>query len=131
MNKYEKQAQDFLNSTNTEFSIEYLRHDKYFDGDKEKRDIYGFTFRRGSRQYSAEFGQSIFYSQNKKKATAYDVLACLQKYDVGTLEDFCRDFCYETDSRRAEKIYNAVLDEYKNVCMLWNEDEVELLKEIQ
>lgn len=61
----------------------------------------------------------------------YGVLATLTKYDVGTLENFCSEYGYSTDSKTAEKIYLAVKDEYLNVCRLWSEDELEVLREIQ
>lgn len=64
------------------------------------------------------------------RPTAYDVLACLQKYDPRTFEDFCMEFGYDTDSRKAEKIYNAVREEYMNIAMLWSEEEIEELAEI-
>lgn len=63
--------------------------------------------------------------------TAYDVLTCLTKYDPNTFEDFCSEFGYDEDSRKAEKIYDSVVDEYKNVAMLWNDEEIEQLAEIQ
>lgn len=63
--------------------------------------------------------------------SAYSVLSCLTKDDPGTFEDFCGDFGYDTDSRKAETIYKAVVNEYQNVCMLWNESEIELLWKIQ
>lgn len=60
----------------------------------------------------------------------YSILACLQKYDVGTFEDFCSEFGYDTDSRQAEKVYNAVKEEYLNVCTIFNDKELEELQEI-
>ena len=62
--------------------------------------------------------------------TLYDVMACLTKYDPGTFEDFCSDFGYDTDSRKAEKIYNAVEGEWLKVQSLFNDDELEILREI-
>jgi hypothetical protein len=62
---------------------------------------------------------------------AYDILACLQKYDAGSFEDFCGDFGYDTDSRSAKKTYKAVLKEYQIVCALWSDSEIEQLQEIQ
>ena len=59
MNEYEKQAKDFLEKTNTDFSVEYLKHDKYFPDDKDKRDIYEVTLKRGEREYTFTFGQSL------------------------------------------------------------------------
>lgn len=63
--------------------------------------------------------------------TLYDVLACLQKYDVGTFEDFCSEFGYDTDSRSAKKTYKAVVKEYDKMCSLFSESELEILREIQ
>jgi len=65
------------------------------------------------------------------KPNEYDVLTCLQKYDVGTFENFCGEFGYDTDSRTAEKTYNAVCDEYKQLCAIFSDDEIEQLQEIQ
>ena len=70
-------------------------------------------------------------ADNINYPTAYDVLACLQKYDVGTFENFCSEFGYDEDSRTAEKIYKAVCKEYLNVCKLWSDSEIEELAEIQ
>jgi hypothetical protein len=185
MNEYTKQAEDFLKKTGTEFNAEFIEFNKYFDDDKEKRDIYKITLKRGNRQYAFKFGQSINnsglywqFATNKDKhfldrellnksinglslkkeavlknhikntinsdfstvkadsvhypvePTSYDVLACLQKYDVGSFENFCAEFGYDEDSRKAEKIYNAVCDEYKNICTLYTEEELEKLQEI-
>lgn len=63
--------------------------------------------------------------------TEYNVLACLTKYPVETFEDFCLEFGYEEDSRKAHKIYKAVKEEWQNVAMLWNDEEIEELQEIQ
>ena len=59
--------------------------------------------------------------------TLYDVLACLQKYDVGTFEDFCSEFGYDTDSRNAKKTYKAVVKQYDKMCSLFSNDELEVL----
>lgn len=59
MNEYQKQALDFLESTKSTISIEFLKHDFHFHTDKEKRDIYHITINKGSRSYGFEFGQSL------------------------------------------------------------------------
>jgi len=162
MNTYEEQAQQFLKETQTTFKAEFIKHDKHFNDDKEKRDIYKVTFERGNRSFNVIFGQSINASgkyryfdhvandlkqlkkesgfsslvigqvsinKNFEEPTAYDVLACLQKYDVGTFKEFCSDFGYDNDSITAHKTYKAVCEEYKNVCSMWSESEVERLQE--
>lgn len=165
---YEKQANDFLAKTNVSFKAEFLKNDKHFEDDKTNRDIYTITFKRGSRKYNVEFGQSILKStkykdtlnnntftpcgcgiNNTKKVldhkyfkdcckiekgippTAYDVLFCLQKYEVGSFKDFCAEFGYDEDSRKAEKIYHAVQKEFAGVCKIWSDEEIEELQKIQ
>jgi hypothetical protein len=133
---YEQQAIDFLNATNTEFKAEFIEHNFYFEGDKEKRDIYKITLKRGNRRYSFKFGQSIvnsgYLTVNKKfkSPTPYDVLACLEKYEHETFKDFCDNFGYDTDSRSAKKIYKACKKQFEKLSSLYNESEMDLLREI-
>lgn len=128
---YQKQAQDFLDKTGAKLSISYLRHGKYFDDDKDSRDIYSCTLKRGKKSYKFNFGQSIAASERGEEPTAYDILTCLQKYDVGSFENFCGDFGYDADSRKAEKTYKAVDKEYKSLAKLFSENELSLMAEIQ
>ena len=65
-----------------------------------------------------------------KAPTLYDILACLTKYEPSSFEDFCHEFGYDTDSKRADRVYNAVKEEWQNVCMIWADDEIEELREI-
>lgn len=140
--QYDKQATAFLKKTVTSYSATFLRHGKHFTDEKETRDVYICTFTRGLDGFHIIFGQSlkdstetVFFDNgrhdDKNKPRAYDVLACLQKNDPGTFEDFCSEFGYEEDSKAAEKIYIAVCDEWKNVSMLWDEKELSDLQDIQ
>lgn len=128
MNTYEKQATDFLEKTGVTMSVEFKENGKHFEDDKDNRDIYTVKFKRGRRSFRVIFGQSI--ANSGTPPTAYDVLACLQKYEVGTFEDFCGEFGYDTDSKRSEKVYKAVVKEFDNVCKIWSDAEIEQLQEI-
>lgn len=66
-----------------------------------------------------------------EEPTAYDLLTCITKYDPETFEDFCSKFGYDTDSRKAEKIYNAVREEWFQVLTFFTSEEIEELHEIQ
>lgn len=70
----------------------------------------------------------------KKKAaaipTAYDVLACMEKYDPGTFEEFCSVFGYDEDSKTADRIYIAVIKEYKQLERIFTAEQMEELREI-
>lgn len=136
MTDYTKQANDFLNETGTTFKAVLTGHGKYFPDDKDTRDIYEITLTRNKKTYSFSFGQSINNSGNlrvgnfkRKCPTAYDVLSCLTKYDVGTFEDFCADYGYSSDSSQAEKTYFNVQKEYSEVYRLFS-DVMDKLQEI-
>lgn len=69
---------------------------------------------------------------NKKglQPTPYDILACIQKGDVGTFGDFCSDLGYDEDSRKAEGVYRAIVDEWKRVKAFFTEAEIEKLQDV-
>ena len=125
---YNKQATDFLTATGTTFKAEFKDHDFYFPDDKEQRDIYRITLKNKLHTYRFNFGQSI--SNTGIAPRPYDVLSCLTKYEVGTFENFCGDYGYDVDSRKAYKTYKAVMKEWKNVELLFSPEQIELLQEI-
>lgn len=61
---------------------------------------------------------------------AYDILSCIQKYDPGTFENFCSDYGYDNDSRRAEQTYHAVVKEWSKVQRFFTADELAELQEV-
>ena len=65
-----------------------------------------------------------------KTPSIYTVLACIQKYYPGTFEDFCDEFGYDTDSRQAEKTYQAVKKEYEDFAALFPEGIPDEIREI-
>jgi len=69
---YEKQANDFLKKTGSTLSVNFLKHGKHFDNDKEDRDIYTCTLKRGNREFTFPFGNSLndsgfYYTKGKQK----------------------------------------------------------------
>lgn len=130
MNTYEKEAEDFLKKTKTKMSVTLLGHFPYFDGDKESRDVYEIKFERNGAGYTFQFGQSIIGSNKKKKPTAYDVLACVEKEEVGTFEDFCANFGYSDDSIKSLKLYGIVTKQSHMIRRMFS-DVLEELREIQ
>lgn len=61
----------------------------------------------------------------------YDVLTCITKDDPGTFEQFCGEFGYDTDSRRAEDTYRAVVKEWQKVQRFFTAEELEAVRGIQ
>lgn len=123
MKDYKKDAQDFLNKVNAKVTINFLEKGRVPQYWNEYRlhNIYKVTIKRNGKQYTYKFYDSIYNTQNNIKPDAYDVLVCLEKYDVGSFEEFCSEFGYdEFDdygrmNKTTKKIYNAVVREFKGV----------------
>ena len=129
---YQQQAIDFLNATSTGFTAKF-KGSLHPEWDKEYlHDAFTCTLVNKLHRYRFTFYQSRNESTGAgtKPPTAYDVLAGVTKYEIGTFDNFCSEFGYDTDSRSAYKTYKAVLKEWKNIERLFNPDQLELLQEI-
>ncbi len=85
----------------------------------------------GTKDY--QLGKTVIRKwgiEGRRVVEAYDVLACLTKYDPGTFENFCSDFGYDTDSRKAEDVYRAVVKEFHSVQKFFAAEEIPELQEI-
>ena len=75
-------------------------------------------------------------AEEKAKAvpTEYDILACLEKYEVGSMDNFMYEFGYEIksvkDMTNFINTYNAVVKEYNDLCRIFTEEQMEELREI-
>ena len=74
------------------------------------------------------------FIKNNAVPSEYSILACLTKYDPGTMHDFFDEMGYEIES--ADDIfsfmntYNAVVKEYRDLCRIFTEEQMEKLREI-
>lgn len=122
---YNKGAYLIANAIGLSMKILSSEYKKHFADDEQQRYVFKVRLSKGGKQYTFEFGQSI--AEGNNEPTMYDVLACLQKYDPETFEDFCSNYGYDNDSRTAEKTYKAVCKEFKNMQRLFTSEELELL----
>ena len=133
--EYEEQAMDFLKDTDTTMKIERIDHRT--DGgcvNTGNHYDYEITLERNSKSWKFQFCDSIGAYRKDELPSAYDILACLQKYEVETdLIEFCNEFGYDLTSKKeidnARRIHKAVLKEYENVMRLF-EDVINELAEI-
>lgn len=117
-------AFDFWNSYRDQEIAYHLkeRHDGWVGspwGRGKKYDPYG------EYRAMADFAKTF-----SPLPTAYDLLACLQKYDPGTFREFCSGFGYSDDSIRALETYRAVQDEFEKARRFFTASELERLQEI-
>lgn len=128
MSKYEKQANDFAKKYGVTLNVVgEPQYKKHFDSDTHYRWVFRMRLSRNKKSYTFNFGQSV--NDGAKVPTMYDVLSCLQKSDVGSFEDFCSEFGYNTDSKKDEHTYKTVCKEYEAVERLFG-DVIEELQEI-
>lgn len=126
MTTYEKQANKFAAKTGTKLVI--LSSDyKPMWNEKQSRYVFKCELSRKGKSYTFEFGQSV--ARGGEEPTLYSILACLQKYDVGTFEDFCSEFGYHKHALHAKLTYSAVCKEFAAVERLFS-DVIDELSEI-
>jgi hypothetical protein len=125
---YEQNAANFATKHGIKLIINSSEYRPYFADDKESRFVFNCTLTRNKKRYTFTFGQSI--SSGGEEPTMYDILSCLQKYEVGTFNDFCGEFGYNEDDTTSKRTYKAVCKEYNAVLRLFG-DILDELQEIQ
>ena len=86
--------------------------------------------RLGTRAYRTGETLMKFRHNEKPMVRAYDVWACMEKSDPGTFSEFCAEFGYDEDSRRAEAVWRACIDEWTRVSRFFTAPEIEQLQEV-
>ena len=96
---------------------------------------YGWYYNSLMRHEQAKIRRELQEAKAKAVPTAYSILACLQKYEVGTMNDFFPEFGYEVHSAddmfTFMNTYNACVKEYRDLCRIFTEEQMEMLREIQ
>ena len=132
---YEQQAKQFLQDNGIGFTAKFVEHGKHFADDTDSRNIYDLTLYRSgqganSDSFTVRFGQSLADTATNTAPGPYDMLVCLTKSDPGSFEDFCDDYGYDTDSRKAYATWKAVCAEWHKVESFFTANELEQLQEI-
>ena len=96
-----------------------------------------YRYRSSDAPYNVKVKATKELTVKKAEAvpTEYDILACLQKYEVGDMDDFMAEFGYEIkctkDMTNFINTYNAVVKEYNDVRRCFTEEQIEAMQEIQ
>lgn len=131
---YLKQAKDFLEKTNTSFSIKKAEVQTPPSWTKDGKHGYKYkvTLKNAKGTYAFDFWDSIANRQEGKRPDAYSVLACLDIYH-GSLDDFVLEFGYnDSDLKISEvlRIYESVQDQTIQLEKLFTESQLKKLMEI-
>jgi len=125
--EYEKQAESFLRKNKIFITAKKYGYNQRNDGIEmgSMRGIdYKISISGNGCTWHFWFTDSAHSMQNDLIPSAYDILACLQKYDVeDDVFDFAAEYGYEITSRetfeKVEKIHEAVQDEFENVQLIF------------
>jgi len=83
---------------------------------------YRCTTHYKGRRYSFDYWQGIGISHDPRVDDVLDSLLSDAQAGEQTFEDFCADFGYDSDSRKAEKIWRACQRVAKNMKRLLGKD---------
>lgn len=107
----------------------YMPFDKYYEK-KYRRSYSALSYNEKVR-----FQKELKSKRAEAIPTEYDILVCLQKYDVGNMDDFFSEFGYEIkctkDMTNFINTYNAVVKEYNDICRCFTPEQIEAMQEIQ
>lgn len=146
MNEYEKQAEEFLKRNKLQMTITKVPYTPPMWESKEcagQRNKYCISIHRklieecqGSKPAKRlvfDFWGSINDASKGKHPSPYTVLACISG-DVhcpDTFKEFCSDYGYDEDSRKAKKTFKLARTFAKKLRKFFNEQELGELQEIQ
>jgi hypothetical protein len=138
IHEYHKQAEDFLAKYGIAFSAHCTGYEQSRVLPTRRNYVYCATFERfdkkTQRMISVSFdfhGCFAHYESNKKHLPAYYVVSSLTKYNPGMFSDFCFEYDYDEDSRKAFSTYEDVCEEWKKVSSFFSAAEIEEMQEIQ
>ena len=106
MTEYEVQANDFLKKAGAKMTISRIGEvwGFPFDHDLMWHYKYQVTLSRNGQQYRFQFYDSHQNWLNNQRPTRYDVLACVEKYEVpDSLRDFAYEYGYDFETERDYK----------------------------
>lgn len=134
--KYKAQAKSFLSRHGLRFraTLKGDRCPPYCDEKCIHGDRHRITIgRKGGGRLSFDFWNSFNDRQTGAEVHAYDVLASLsiEARAPDTFEDFCSDFGYDEDSRKAHDTFKLCNKLAKRLRAFFSEDELSDLAMIE
>lgn len=122
--EYDTQARAFLEKTGASIKARYLgKLPTDWDGGK-LHSAYRVVISSASGKMGVTFYDSLQNTWDGRGVTAYSILACLTKYEVGAFDDFCSEMGFypvnsQADYHKAMKTWKACKREFAGVCRVW------------
>ena len=107
-------------------NIVFKHKGHHFVNDKDFRNIYRVAIKTQNGLFSYDFVYRVAINTvNGIKPTEFDVLSCLSWFDIGSFEDFCSEYGYESED--AQRVYNAVTNETENLERIFTDEQIKVL----
>ena len=135
----EKEYRNFYNVvlSSSRGSMQFVFWDSINNTEISKMTLGEYAKKRFKCQYEylthsdkAKVSKELKEKKTAAIPSAYDVLASMTTSDPGTFEEFCSEFGYDEDSKTADRIYIAVIKEYKQLERIFTTEQMEELQEI-
>lgn len=137
MDEYERQAKAFLEKFNLTVSAIYLDYEPpiWDDNQECNHPRYRIRIKRieAKRSFTFYFWDSIANAEKGKKPTPYSVLTTVsaESYIHEDFNDFCANFGYDIDSRKAYKMFERCQRFARRINLFFSVGELEELREIR
>lgn len=128
---YNKEMKKILNNAGISVNIVYIAKSFPNWDEGNLHNQYKIILERGKQQMQFDYWDSLYNTKENKKPSTYDVIACLEWYEIYDFEDFCQNFGYDTDSMKAFNIYTECQKQQKELFALIPEENIrEQIREI-
>jgi len=92
-------------------------------------NVYNITIKRDDNEISFKYYDSDDNTRKKNKPDVYSLLcSCKNEYSCPNIfDDFCREYGYDSDSRKMEKLWKLCLAQSAKLKQIFNDEEIQLL----
>ena len=107
-------------------------HREWLRADEESvaKELFKCHFEYLTPGDKAKVRATLHKRQKEAVPTTYDILCCLETTDPGSFSEFCDEFGYDTDSRRALSIYLLCQEQYHDLLRIFSSKDLDKLSEI-
>jgi hypothetical protein len=115
---------DFIRDNHVRLTAERTDHNPHMDDDARNMDHWKCKLIVGPRSMTVYFSKG--FAHNGAEPTAPEVLDCLAS-DASSVvdasfEDWCSEYGYDTDSRKAEQTYKTIRRQARRLRDLFSSD---------
>lgn len=131
MTDYERIAKDFCKKHGAKVAFRWIANEENpLWNDSQRRPHYKATIKTERGQMTVDFWDSVYNMTHGETPTEYDIFTCLEKYEVYDFCEWCGEYGYDTDSRRAYRLWCLCRRQWVSVQRVFTDEQIAELREI-